>query len=282
MNSDSRRLAAIRVSGEYLRDGFFRNTPAGESFRITNGIPDDAKFVRMWIDEQRNQLVCVYEHESFKLTTPGEMVWDAEMPMVTTMHPPIDYAAMRCGVIDRDEIRSLRGMKSVLTYPNPPLTYTPYHEMTDEQKQELGEAFEAGTLRVTMRCPAVVMDAGESWFIDLAARDSILANRAAPSATGDAGGYLMPDAVTPTMMKADADATRDPASYTPEELRRMTRPGHRPPDISDESIATGAASIAAGNYVTGDDARAAVRTGKGNEGGDADSGLEDGPIIVGQ
>jgi hypothetical protein len=70
-----RRLSALRVTGELLQD-MFRTSPSDQWFRIENGVPQDARFVRMDMDTSggRSDLIAVYEHESFPPYTPGSRV----------------------------------------------------------------------------------------------------------------------------------------------------------------------------------------------------------------
>ncbi len=184
--SDARHLAAVRVSGELLRDSFFAASREGEAYRITKGIPADARFVRWAIDDLHNELVCIYEHPSFPLTHPGQPVTNADSPQIMSiripqpmLEPGNPEGERMLRVLDELQQPSMRMMPSpraasdsdellaalaksrtgeVVILPHEPPQYASLRDLTAEQRRQLGEAFEAGTLRVTMRGPVVVMD----------------------------------------------------------------------------------------------------------------------------
>lgn len=79
-------LAMLRVSGELLRDGLFRDSPPGQWFRTAAGVPPDAEFVRMWVDEVYNDLRLVYRHPSFPKVRPGQVVRAIDPPMHSCIH----------------------------------------------------------------------------------------------------------------------------------------------------------------------------------------------------
>lgn len=58
------RLVFYFCSGE-VSGALLKNTLYGSVIRITHGIPDDARFVRMYVDNSSQQLAIVYEHPSF-------------------------------------------------------------------------------------------------------------------------------------------------------------------------------------------------------------------------
>lgn len=71
---DGQRLAVVAVTGELLRDGFFRQGNPDQWYCCVSGIPADAQCVRMWVDECTNRLMLIYSHPSFAVIKPGNQV----------------------------------------------------------------------------------------------------------------------------------------------------------------------------------------------------------------
>lgn len=44
------------------------------AYKITNPIPKDAKFVRLWVEEDRQMIFIVIEHPSFPAVEEGEFI----------------------------------------------------------------------------------------------------------------------------------------------------------------------------------------------------------------
>ena len=88
-NTD-RRLACIRITGELMQSMFFTESRPDQWFQVQQGIPADAKFVRWYIEEERNELRMVYEHESFERTYPGQTVPYIDRPILRACHVTIE------------------------------------------------------------------------------------------------------------------------------------------------------------------------------------------------
>lgn len=80
MNEQNR--AYLRVTGELLQGMFFTKSKPDTWWQVQYGIPEDAKFIRMSIDESfgRSDMILVYEHESFPKSRPGQPL--PELPSV--------------------------------------------------------------------------------------------------------------------------------------------------------------------------------------------------------
>lgn len=87
----------LRISGEMLRDHLFRTSEPGRWYRIVEGIPADAEFVRMAVDWQYgNEYLCVvYRHPSFPKHYPGNAIYELNPPMLAsyTMETPTPIAS---------------------------------------------------------------------------------------------------------------------------------------------------------------------------------------------
>lgn len=88
------RHAALRVSGELMRDHLFRDSPPGMWFRTTRGIPADAESVRAWYDPERDEFVFVYAHPSFPVVYPGDVVGRLDPPMYSRLDVSDDDLAL--------------------------------------------------------------------------------------------------------------------------------------------------------------------------------------------
>lgn len=86
------RLGNVRVSGELMRELFFTPSAPGRWFRVREGLPADAEYVRSWHDAVRDEWVFVYTHSTFTEAPPGCHVLDLRPPVVESMTIPPDPA----------------------------------------------------------------------------------------------------------------------------------------------------------------------------------------------
>jgi hypothetical protein len=94
------RLGAVRVSGELMYD-LFRASEPGHWFRVEQGLPADAEYVRSYYeDSPSNCFVFVYTHPSFPLTRPGELVRFVDPPQLSALHLSVPLAADTAGFIE--------------------------------------------------------------------------------------------------------------------------------------------------------------------------------------
>lgn len=56
----------FRVEPAQLFRALFASTPPDTLLRISDGLPADARFVRMHVDQMTQSLYALYEHESFE------------------------------------------------------------------------------------------------------------------------------------------------------------------------------------------------------------------------
>lgn len=70
--ADESQLACVRVSGRLIRSGGFFTPPHPDRWvRCVKGLPEDAEYVRMWMDHAKDELVVVYRHPSFRAVPAG-------------------------------------------------------------------------------------------------------------------------------------------------------------------------------------------------------------------
>ena len=88
---DPRHLGMVRVTGELLLSAFFVTCAKDRWYQVEKGVPPDAKFVRMSIDESngRSDLCVVYEHDSFPLVQPGHPIPTID-PWFSSLHVTIE------------------------------------------------------------------------------------------------------------------------------------------------------------------------------------------------
>ena len=98
MMAEPRHLAYLRVSGEELQD-MMTARPDNHWYRVQLGIPEDAKFVRMAIDESegRNELLLVFEHPSF-LTSRNYSGWTL---------PALSHPMFESCIVSKDELERI-------------------------------------------------------------------------------------------------------------------------------------------------------------------------------
>ena len=82
------RLGAVRVTGELMRQLFFTPDPGRGWRRVSDGLPPDAEYRRMYHDRARDQFVFVFAHDSFPLTPPGCEVRALDVPLLETWTDP--------------------------------------------------------------------------------------------------------------------------------------------------------------------------------------------------
>ena len=78
--NDGRRFAIIMVQAPMMQR-MWRNTPEGQSFAVSEGLPDDAKFINAWFDPEHQTYKFLFEHESFPLTPWYEKVTATVTPL---------------------------------------------------------------------------------------------------------------------------------------------------------------------------------------------------------
>lgn len=87
---EGRRLGYVRITGELVQEMFLTTHRPDQWYQVGGGIPADAKFIRMSIDESqgRSDLLLVYEHESFPLVRnyPGWEIPALPSPQFSSVH----------------------------------------------------------------------------------------------------------------------------------------------------------------------------------------------------
>lgn len=78
-SSHARNIAYIRISGTFLYDMFKTSEP--RVIAVRNGLPKDAKFLRMEKDPMTGALVAMFEHPSFPEVDDGRIVQKEISPM---------------------------------------------------------------------------------------------------------------------------------------------------------------------------------------------------------
>lgn len=104
--SEGLRLACVRVTAELMYD-LFGATPPGQWFRVEEGLPPDAEYVRSYYDDGRNEFVFVYTHPTFPLTPPGHATARVT-PMLSSIHLTLPFTADQRECIERCIVQQSR------------------------------------------------------------------------------------------------------------------------------------------------------------------------------
>lgn len=67
---EHRHLATLRISEKLMRQ-MFQPTPPGHWFRISEGVPLNAKLLTSYYDMQQRAFYCIYEHPNFPMVRDG-------------------------------------------------------------------------------------------------------------------------------------------------------------------------------------------------------------------
>lgn len=84
------RLGAVRVTAELMYD-LFRASPPGQWFRVEDGLPPDALYVRSYYDDRANEFVFIYTHPTFPLTPPGCVVSNVSPPRLSSLQLTLPF-----------------------------------------------------------------------------------------------------------------------------------------------------------------------------------------------
>lgn len=86
--------AILKITPQFVTDLFFTRT---HIVRISSVLPNDAKFVRSWLDDD-GSLALLYKSTYFKDVTEGARFPNLQLPTVITIHP-----CPSCGGTDIEE-----------------------------------------------------------------------------------------------------------------------------------------------------------------------------------
>lgn len=80
-----RRLKNFRIS-EYFIDMLFKNKMSNIPL-VTEGLPEDAKLVRILLDYKKDELIFTYQHESFLPIADGMYITDVNIIFKDMRYP---------------------------------------------------------------------------------------------------------------------------------------------------------------------------------------------------